>query len=91
MQSLRSPLHEALRKILRRERKEAGLSQKQLAGRVGCSQSAISNIETGGRGIDVAELVEVARAIGRDPRDLLAEAMAVADQPKMGKRTPKKK
>jgi len=48
-------------------RKEAGLTQADLAKRVGRSQPIISLIENGVRRIDVIEFYLLARAIGVDP------------------------
>ncbi len=70
--SLGSPQHEALRFFLIEERKAAGLTQAELAARIGRYQSYVANIETGQRRVDVVELVEIARAIGFDPCKALA-------------------
>lgn len=66
--SLTSPLHESLRLFLIEKRKAAGLTQAEVAERLGRYQSYIANIETGQRRVDVVELVELAAAIGFDPR-----------------------
>ena len=39
------------------------------------SQSFIAKIEVGERRIDVVEFIEIARALGREPADLLARAL----------------
>ncbi|MHB1871972.1 MAG: helix-turn-helix domain-containing protein [Steroidobacteraceae bacterium] len=56
-------------------RKEAGISQQELARRLKRSQSFIAKIEVGERRIDVVEFIEIARALGREPVDLLAHAL----------------
>lgn len=58
-------------------RKEAGLSQAALAGKLRCQQSLIARIESGERRIDVVELVVLARAIGVDPADIVMGLMPV--------------
>ncbi len=54
-----------------RARESAGLSQIELARRVGLSQSAVSRIEAGLRGVDSIELAEIARVLGVAVVDLL--------------------
>ena len=56
-------------------RKAAGISQQELARRLKRSQSFIAKIEVGERRIDVVEFIEIARALGREPVDLLAHAL----------------
>jgi len=46
-------------------REEAGLSQAELAQRIGCTQSALSNYELGKRRLPLATLEQIARALGR--------------------------
>lgn len=53
-------------------RKQAGLTQAELAFRVGRTQPIISLIEKGVRRIDVIEFYVLARAIGVDPVALFA-------------------
>ena len=50
---------------LRQAREEAKLNQKQLAERLGKSQKTISNYETGEHGIDIEELPDFARELGK--------------------------
>lgn len=50
--------------LLRRLRAEAGLTQEQLAERLGRPQSFVAKYELGERRLDVLELHEVCRAIG---------------------------
>jgi transcriptional regulator with XRE-family HTH domain len=70
--TLRSPRHEALRRFVFAERKKAKLRQVDIAKRLGRYQSYITNIETGQRRIDVGELIDLAEAIGFDPRHAIA-------------------
>jgi transcriptional regulator with XRE-family HTH domain len=61
-------------RLLVRARKEAGLTQDQLAQRIGQRQTFVSKLELGERRLDVAEFMQVSRAIGADPYKLLREA-----------------
>ena len=64
--TLRSRRHEALRWLLVEKRKAAGLSQAELAKRIGRYQSFVADLERGQRRLDVVELLELAEAIGFD-------------------------
>jgi transcriptional regulator with XRE-family HTH domain len=55
-----------------RTQPKAKLRQVDVAKRLGRYQSYVTNIETGQRRIDVVELVELAEAIGFDPREATA-------------------
>ncbi|MGB9803636.1 helix-turn-helix domain-containing protein [Desulfofundulus sp.] len=44
-------------------REEAGLSQEQLAAKIGCSQSALSNYEQGKRRLYLAQLEKIAEVL----------------------------
>lgn len=59
--------------VLRQARKEAGLTQTELAKRIGRKQGHISIIETGVRRIDLIEFCAIVRATGRDPVELFAQ------------------
>lgn len=52
-------------------RKEAGLTQTELATRLGKPQSFISKAERGERRIDVVEFIDLAHALGREPSELI--------------------
>jgi len=54
-------------KILRVVRVEAGLTQRDLAARLGLPHSVIAKIETAERRIDPIELVRLLRACDTDP------------------------
>jgi transcriptional regulator with XRE-family HTH domain len=47
-------------------RKKAGLTQLEVAERLGKPQSYVSKVESGERRIDVVELIEIAEAVGFD-------------------------
>lgn len=63
-----------LRQVLVEARRRAGLSQRQLAARIGKSASHVCMIETGQRRIDVLEFDRIARSLGADPLDLFQAA-----------------
>ena len=63
--------------VLIAARKRAGLTQSDLAHRIGKKQTFISIIETGVRRLDLLEFTALARAIGAKPEDLFAEVLAV--------------
>jgi transcriptional regulator with XRE-family HTH domain len=52
-------------------RKEAGLTQEQLAERLGWSQTDISKVERGVRRLDLIEFLAFGRAIGFDSREFI--------------------
>jgi transcriptional regulator with XRE-family HTH domain len=70
--SLRSPQQHKLREILIDSRKAVGLSQAALAARLERPQSFVAKYELGERRVDLVEFVAVARALGREPGELLA-------------------
>ena len=57
-------------------RKEAGVSQVELASRVGRDQPFISLVENGVRRVDLIEFYVLARGIGIDPVALFAAIAA---------------
>ena len=58
--------------VLRASRLANGLTQRQLAERIGRDQSWISLIEGSQRRVDVVEFVEISKALGLDPAKLMA-------------------
>ena len=71
--SLFTRRHTQLRKLLVKARKDAKLTQVQLAVRLHRRQAYISRIERGERRVDVVEFMDLARAIGVDPVKFIAE------------------
>lgn len=59
--------------LLRDERKKAGLTQAKLAKRLRQPQSYVSKYERGDRRLDVIEFLEIARAVGFDPGEVLSK------------------
>jgi transcriptional regulator with XRE-family HTH domain len=76
--SLRSPRHD---RLLKKARKEQGLTQQELAIRLKRKQSFVTKYETGERRLDVIEFLEIAGALAQDPAELLTE---IAKVPKRG-------
>lgn len=71
--SRRSPRRVRLQDLLADHRRGAGLTQADLAGRLGRPQSFVSKYETGERRLDVIEFLEVIEALAVDPAVVLAE------------------
>lgn len=61
---------------LRKARRDAGMTQRQLADCLKRDQSWISLIEGSQRRVDVVEFIEIARALHVDPADLLGQIAA---------------
>jgi len=68
--TLRSPRHKFLQEKLVQLRKENGLTQVQLAEKLGKPQSFVAKYEVGERRLDVVEFIDVVEAIGSDPIEL---------------------
>ncbi|GAA0603235.1 helix-turn-helix transcriptional regulator [Craurococcus roseus] len=71
--SRRSPRRARLQELLIEGRRASGLTQTDLAARLGRPQSFVSKYETGERRLDVVEFLEVAEALRLDAAELLAE------------------
>lgn len=52
-------------------RQEAGLTQSQVAARLGTDQSTYSKIENGVRRMDLIEVLAWAEAVGVDPNEII--------------------
>lgn len=59
--------HKIVGQCLAGLRREAGLTQNDIAERLGKPQSFVSSYEAGQRRIDVLELLRISAALGRDP------------------------
>jgi transcriptional regulator with XRE-family HTH domain len=64
-------LYREFGRALRARRKQAGLSQDDVAQRVGMSRTSITNIEQGRQHVSLHVLYELAGAVGATPGDLL--------------------
>lgn len=60
--------------LLVQARKDAGLTQVELGNRLGQRQTFVSKFELGERRLDVAEFVDICRAIGTDPHEIVRTA-----------------
>ena len=65
--------HQHLVAVLVEARREAGLTQTELAERIGKDQKFISLIERSQRRVDVIEVCALARALGADPAVMYGE------------------
>lgn len=63
--------YERFRRMLVEFRKEAGVSQEEVAERLGERQTYVSKCERGARRVDVVEFVEIAKACGYDPAEFI--------------------
>ena len=70
--SIHSAQYAIFLRVLRQTRKRAGLSQVQLAAKLGETQSFVSKCERGERRIDVVELRTFCRAFGISLRQFAA-------------------
>ena len=59
--------YEEFSRLLAEARQDAGLSQQELADRLGRPQTYVSKCERGTRRMDVVEFLEIAEVIGFDP------------------------
>lgn len=71
----KTAIHDSLAAILRNAREQAGISQRDLARRLGTNQTAVSFVEGGTQAVRVSELVEWCAALGVDPVDTLRLAL----------------
>lgn len=73
--SIYSEKHKKLCRFLTEARKKAGLTQQDLADKIGKPQSFIAKYEGGERRLDVIELMEVAAIISLDAKTILKTVM----------------
>lgn len=93
-QSTHNSDYQLLLTVLKAARKRAGVSQVDLAERLGNTQTFVSKCERGERRIDAVELVEFAEALGVKPLGLLGEYLeqrAAMLQPKPRKSSAKRR
>lgn len=69
--SVHSEGQKAFRALMKAARKEAGLTQDQLARSLRRPQSFVAKYENGERRLDVIEFIEIVRKMGADPVALL--------------------
>lgn len=61
----KNPLYADTGKMLREARKEAGLSQEELAKKIKVSQQVISRVEKGGENVSLGTIDIIAKALGK--------------------------
>ncbi|MEZ5954051.1 MAG: helix-turn-helix transcriptional regulator [Hyphomonas sp.] len=71
--TLRTPAHRKLVQELKKARREAGLSQQQVADLLGVPQSYVAKIELGERRIDVIEFLKFVEALDASWSDILGQ------------------
>ncbi|MCA1300677.1 helix-turn-helix domain-containing protein [Stappia indica] len=77
--TLGSERHKALIRLLIEAREKAGLTQTELAEKIGEYQSFVARLESGQRRIDVVEFLELAEVLGFDECELLKSVMEIGD------------
>ncbi|WP_425336580.1 helix-turn-helix domain-containing protein [Sphingomonas molluscorum] len=75
--SIATAEHFLVADLLKNRRREAGLTQNQVAQALGRPQSFVAEVEAGQRRIDMVELLNLARAIGFDPKAFFSEFVDV--------------
>lgn len=71
--TLGSKRHKALIAMLVEEREAADMTQSELADALNQYQSFVARVESGQRRVDVIEFLEIANAIGFDPKKLIGK------------------
>ncbi|HEV2564325.1 MAG TPA: helix-turn-helix transcriptional regulator [Microvirga sp.] len=70
-----SQQYQRLCELLIEARRNAGLTQVEVAERLGKPQSFVAKYEGGERRLDVVEFIAVAQALGLDPKALIDRLM----------------
>ena len=78
--AVRTKAYQDLLKALVQARQQAGLSQAQLAVRLGKPASFVGKYELGERRLDVVELVVVLKAVGASVKDVVGAAERAAPE-----------
>jgi hypothetical protein len=65
--------YKAVGACLAAARRDANITQQELAARLGKPQSFVSEYERGQRRVDVVEFLVIVRALGADPLEVFAE------------------
>jgi len=76
VKTLGTPRHKVLVELLVAARERAGMTQTDLARRLGEYQSFVARLESGQRRIDVVELIELAGILEFDPRSVIEQIQA---------------
>ncbi|HEY0003842.1 MAG TPA: helix-turn-helix transcriptional regulator [Pyrinomonadaceae bacterium] len=76
MKSDSDDIYERLGSLLVEKRKKSGLSQQEVADRLGRPQTYVSKCELGTRRMDVVEFLKMADVVGFDPAALIRKLKA---------------
>jgi len=76
--STHTPLYDAFRATLVKLRKDAGLSQRALAEKLGREHSFVARVEIGDRRLDVVEFIWVCNALGVDPATVFTQLLGAS-------------
>lgn len=68
-----TPASKALQAKLRSLRESAGMTQRQLADRLGRVHSFVTRMEQGQRRLDVLEFIRVCEALNSEPAQVMAD------------------
>ena len=82
VKSVSTQQQERLVALLRQARKQAGLTQDELAERMGAYKTFVSKYERGERRLDVIEFLAVTDALGLEPAAVLASLTSAPARPK---------
>lgn len=74
--SLHTPEYEYFRSLIVAAREKSGLTQADVAARLGRHQSFVSKYESGERRLDVVEMVLICIALGVEPQAIVVEVHA---------------
>lgn len=80
--SIHSDQYRMLTALLVEARRSAGLTQQQVADRLGKPQSYVAKVEGNERRIDVVEFIALAKALDVDPADLFNTLLTRNDTPR---------
>ncbi|MDE6269019.1 MAG: helix-turn-helix domain-containing protein [Muribaculaceae bacterium] len=73
MKSIHNKAYQQLLRLLRSKRLDNGITQRELASRLGVCQGFVSKIETHERRLDVIELRDICNAMGISFRQFVIE------------------
>jgi transcriptional regulator with XRE-family HTH domain len=76
---LRNPRYDTFQKALVDARQKTGLTQQEIAFRLGKPQSFVSKYESGERRLDVIEFLEICQALNIKPQSILKKLGIVDD------------
>ncbi|AVX03445.1 hypothetical protein MXMO3_00914 [Maritalea myrionectae] len=74
--SIHSDQYKQLTELLCKTRKQAGLTQQEVADKLNKPQSYVAKIEGNERRIDLVEFAALAHALGVDPKALFADVFS---------------